>query len=62
MKGGRRMKIAKALWYGMFVNHHLNKITRLSKAHTTAIKYHHEMSLHYFKKAYDKEFERNSNN
>lgn len=56
------MKLAKALWYGMFVNHHLNKITRLSKAHTTAIKYHHEMSLHYFKKAYDKEFERNSNN
>ena len=54
------MKRIKALWYGMFIDYHLNKTEKIDVAHTTVFKYHHEMSLHYFKKAYGREFDRES--
>ncbi|MED4377964.1 hypothetical protein P9274_20110 [Schinkia azotoformans] len=51
------MNIIKIIWYGVFMDYHLRKKDTINPKYKTVLRYHYEMALHYYEKAYGKEFE-----
>lgn len=51
------LKLVKVLWYGIFLSYHIKKKDNVNIKHKTVLRYHYEMALHYYEKAYGKEYE-----
>ncbi|WP_156350718.1 hypothetical protein [Psychrobacillus sp. FJAT-21963] len=52
------MKLIKALWYGLFADYHIRKGNSFNANQSVVRQYHFEMALHYYHKAYGKEFQK----